>query len=168
MRCCITTANEDETICVGESLGALLRGGDIILLDGDLGAGKTHFSKGVAHGLGVKYELTSPTFNLVLEYPLEVSSSATFLRHFDLYRLEQEEELDDIDYFGLIEDEQAISLVEWGSKFAAALPVGYLEIALLHNEGTPLQREICMQAYGRRSEELLQQFAQLKGLTLYE
>lgn len=174
MRCCLTTASEDETIAVGKRLGSLLKGGHVILLDGDLGAGKTRFAKGVARGLDVEHELTSPTFNLVLEYPLkalsssEAASSPLTLRHFDLYRLEEEEQLDDIDYFGLIEDERAISLVEWGSKFSRALPVDYLGVSLLQNKEVPHQRAIELYAYGKHSQELLGQFAQQEGLAVHE
>jgi tRNA threonylcarbamoyladenosine biosynthesis protein TsaE len=79
-------------------------------------------AKGVALGLGITDSLTSPTFNLVQTYDF----SSGVLQHFDLYRLDSESELYDIDYFGLLDDPQAISLVEWGDKFPAALPAHYL------------------------------------------
>jgi tRNA threonylcarbamoyladenosine biosynthesis protein TsaE len=139
-----------QTIDLGVRLGGLLQSGDVVLLSGDLGAGKTQFSKGVAQGLGIQDEITSPTFNLVLEYEVSqvvkpaVGSSASdqaaedspltqkplLLRHFDLYRLGDSSELDDIDYFGLLEDERAASLIEWGDKFLDALPQQYLKITI--------------------------------------
>lgn len=80
-----TTHSEVETRRLGERLGALLRAGDVVFLTGDLGAGKTTFSKGVARGLGVRGEVTSPTFTLVAEYVGRVP-----VAHMDLYRLQQE------------------------------------------------------------------------------
>lgn len=107
-----------QTEAFGKALGVLLQGGDIVLLSGDLGAGKTQLTKGIAAALGVKEAITSPTFNIMLEHEAE---AGLLLRHFDLYRLEDESELDDIDYFGLLED-GSISVVEWGDKFPDAVP----------------------------------------------
>ena len=161
---------------LGEKLSSLLQGGDVVLLDGDLGAGKTHFAKGVAKGVGVEQALTSPTFNLVLEYPLakgllfhdEKNSVETgqnevqpprLLRHFDLYRLECAEQLEDIDYFGLIEQSDAVSLVEWGSKFSESLPLDYLLIQIEVDSGHDNARTLELSARGARAEELLSRYA---------
>jgi len=121
-----TTISAEETQSMGETLGALLLPGDVLLLTGDLGAGKTQFAKGIAIALGVKKQITSPTFNLIFEYPAG-EGGPVVLRHFDLYRLDSEEELEDIDYFGLLED-KVVSVVEWGDKFPEALPLEYLLI----------------------------------------
>ena len=110
----------DETIAFGKALAVYAQPDDMVVLIGDLGAGKTHFSKGVAAGLGVDDEITSPTFNICIEYVGRLP-----LLHFDLYRLEQEWELDDIDWYGLTES-GAVSLVEWGDRFPNALPDDYL------------------------------------------
>jgi tRNA threonylcarbamoyladenosine biosynthesis protein TsaE len=174
-----TTANEDETRALGQRLGALLRGGCVVLLDGDLGAGKTRFSQGVAQALGAHDALTSPTFNLVLEYPLEqmkaqapspcfTASSLLFpdprlLRHFDLYRLEQPEQLDDLDYFALIEEPDAVSLVEWGSKFKDYLPLDYILARITVGEDAPEQRILELSAVGICSLEVLARFAGAEG-----
>ena len=133
-------------------------GGDVVLLDGDLGAGKTCFTGGVARGLGLAQRMTSPTFNLVLEYPLE--NSPMVLRHFDLYRLEHAEQLDDLDYFGLIEQEDAISIVEWGSKFSERLPLDYLLVSIEFDAAKPNERILEFSAQGSRAEALLSQFVQ--------
>ena len=89
--------------------------GDVILLVGDLGAGKTHFTQGFASGLCTPDIPTSPTFNLVCEY----WGGRLPLYHFDLYRLEDASQLDDIDYWGITEGD-GVSLVEWGDKFPEA------------------------------------------------
>jgi tRNA threonylcarbamoyladenosine biosynthesis protein TsaE len=146
------TSSEEETTFLGEHLGRLLAGGDVVLLTGDLGAGKTRFAKGVARGLGVAAEVTSPTFNLMVEYP---ARDGLVLRHFDLYRLERAEQLDDLDYFGLLEDDTAVSLVEWGDRFADALPESYLLIGLSLVSDAPEQRELVFSAQGARFEQLL-------------
>jgi tRNA threonylcarbamoyladenosine biosynthesis protein TsaE len=117
-----TSTTAAQTQALGEQLGTLLQPGEVVLLTGGLGAGKTQFAKGVARALGVTEEVTSPTFNLVVEYH---GAGGAILRHFDLYRLENADELDDIDYFGLLETDGAISLVEWGDKFSEAMPLHY-------------------------------------------
>lgn len=117
------TDSAEQTIELGRTMAQLLERNDVIYLDGDLGAGKTQFSKGVAEGLGIGEEVTSPTFPLMVEY----RDGRLPLFHFDLYRLEDEGQLDDIDFFGALEAE-GVSLVEWGGKFPDALPDDYLEI----------------------------------------
>jgi tRNA threonylcarbamoyladenosine biosynthesis protein TsaE len=182
----VHTSDESETLALGERLGTLLGGGSVVLLDGDLGAGKTRLAKGIARGLGVTRELTSPSFNLVLEYPLTHTtegarshtaegarahategSPARVLRHFDLYRLERAEQLDDLDYFGLIEQEDAISLVEWGSRFAEELPLDFLRVLLTVARETPDRRCLAFSAWGARSNELLARFAASEGAALH-
>lgn len=145
----------EETQDLGKVLGALTESGDIILLTGDLGAGKTQFTKGVAQALGVAKPITSPTFNLILEYQDE-KTGRILLRHFDLYRLDKAEELDDIDYFGLLEDD-TISVVEWGDKFSEALPLDYLLIDFEFIDDNT--RAIRFEATGGRSGALLKDMA---------
>lgn len=83
---------------LGRALAPLLKQGDTVILSGDLGAGKTQFSQGVAEGLGVGTAAVSPTFNIVLSY----EDGRIPLRHLDLYRLEQSSELDDLGYGELV------------------------------------------------------------------
>lgn len=113
----------EETIAFGRQMAAHAQPDDCIVLTGDLGAGKTHFCKGFAAGLGVVDDVTSPTFAIVEEY----AGGRLPLLHWDLYRLESEEELEDVDWYGLTES-GAVSLVEWGDKFPDALPDGFSHV----------------------------------------
>jgi len=154
MSMAILALSPEHTLELGRALGLAAEPGDVILLTGELGAGKTQFTKGVALALGVERPITSPTFNLIYEYP-DRQGTKTLLRHFDLYRLEKEEELDDIDYFGLLED-NVVSVVEWGDKFPGALPNDYLLIELeCVNETT---RSLHCRAAGSGSAALLELF----------
>jgi tRNA threonylcarbamoyladenosine biosynthesis protein TsaE len=107
----------EQTQGIARDMARRAQAGDVILLVGDLGAGKTHFTQGFAAGLGEPEVPTSPTFNLVSEY----HGGRLPLYHFDLYRLDDAEQLEDIDYFGIIEGD-GVSLVEWGDKFEEAAP----------------------------------------------
>lgn len=102
------TKNENETTLIGEQLGNLMKAGDIVALDGDLGAGKTHFTYGIAKALGIEEYITSPTFTIVNEY----HSGRLPLFHFDAYRLSSEDELYDIGYDDYI-SQDGITVVEW-------------------------------------------------------
>lgn len=141
-----TTASEVATVRAGMALGPLLRAGDVIVLSGDLGAGKTQLVKGVAHGLGVDEPVTSPTFNLLLVHPGELP-----LYHFDLYRLERMDELEEIDYYAVLEGD-GVSMIEWGDRFPEALPPDHL-LVTIHRSG-PEERVFELSASGPRSEAL--------------
>jgi tRNA threonylcarbamoyladenosine biosynthesis protein TsaE len=108
-----------ETFEHGRLLAVTLRVGDVVALDGELGAGKTHFVKGIAAGLGCDGDVTSPTFTLVHEY----IGGRLPLFHFDFYRLESEDETLRIgldDYLGA----GGAVVIEWAGKFPALLPAG--------------------------------------------
>lgn len=134
----ITTSSAQETIACGKKIAARLRGGDIVCLYGELGAGKTTFVKGVAEGLGVKENIASPTFTLMNVYnikkqknsPLpapparldEVSRSGKrSLVHIDTYRLKNEQELAEIGALDYIGQPDTIAIVEWPEKIAGLL-----------------------------------------------
>lgn len=142
------TTTPEATKQLASTLAPYLRAGDVVVLNGDLGAGKTQFVQGVAAALGVRAAVTSPTFNILLEY----HEGALPLYHFDLYRLDEPSQLDDIDYFGVIDGDGA-SFVEWAEKFPDELPYDYLEITITADErGT---RRIVAHSYGSRSRQLL-------------
>ena len=110
----VITNNENETIREGEKLGRMLRPGAVVALHGELGAGKTAFTRGIAVGLGIIANVSSPTFTIVNEYPGDIP-----LFHFDMYRLENENELFDIgwdDYH----DRGGVCVVEWSEKVPGA------------------------------------------------
>ena len=106
-----------ETIALARTLAATLRRGAVLALSGDLGAGKTHFVKGLAAGLGTAASVTSPTFTLLHEYP----GGRLPLYHFDFYRLDAADEALKI---GLDEylDGDGACVIEWAEKFPALLP----------------------------------------------
>lgn len=110
---------------LGKELAELMEMNDCVVLSGDLGAGKTQFAKGFAAGLGVDDDITSPTFNILFEY---VGDELPLL-HFDLYRLDEEDELTDIDFFGLLES-GGVCLIEWGDKFVAAMPDERIDVTI--------------------------------------
>ncbi len=122
------SASVKLTIHYGKLLASCLEPGDVIILSGDLGAGKTHFVKGVAEGLGILEMVTSPTFNIVVEYQgMTGDGLPVTLYHLDLYRLDNAAELEDIDYYGILESD-GISVIEWGDKFSESLEADHLHI----------------------------------------
>ena len=152
----LTTSSVEETMEMGRSLASFLKAGDVLVLTGDLGAGKTHLTKGIAAGLGILDQVTSPTFNLLLVYEGEDLP----LYHFDLYRLDEAEELVDIDYAATLEGD-GVCVVEWGDKFPEAMPVDYLACDLSLASGDA--RAVQFQAHGTRSQALLGDWMASRG-----
>jgi tRNA threonylcarbamoyladenosine biosynthesis protein TsaE len=113
---------ESDTIAFARRLAAALRPGDVILLSGSLGSGKTLFTSGLASGLGVEEAVVSPSFVLVREY----RSGFMPLVHADVYRLESLNEFDDLDVFELAA--KGALVIEWGDAIEGAVPAGHLEI----------------------------------------
>ncbi len=123
------THSESETEAVGEALAATLFPGTVIAFTGDLGAGKTAFTRGLARGLGIGERVTSPTFTIVNEY----EGGRLPLFHFDMYRLESSEELFDIGWEDYLR-RGGVCAVEWSEKVADAL-VGALRVDIRRGEG---------------------------------
>ena len=112
----VVTRSQPQTVAVGRALGEGLAEGDVLVLTGDLGAGKTQLTKGMAAGLGITEDVTSPTFTIVNEYPGRIP-----LYHFDMYRLADSDALFDIGW----EDYLAgggVCAVEWSEQVEDALP----------------------------------------------
>ena len=123
------TPSATETKRLAAALAELARPCDVVLLEGDLGAGKTAFVQGFGAALGVVETITSPTFKLVSQYKGRLE-----LNHLDVYRLEQ---LDEVLDLGLAEmlDEGGVTLIEWGDTIIPALAGDYLEVRLRIGEG---------------------------------
>ena len=115
-----------RTAELARRLAGVLRPGTVICLDGDLGAGKTLFVQNLAAGLGVQGEVTSPTFNLMNLY----EDGRLPLVHFDLYRLEQEYELDEIGFYDYAENPDGLVLIEWAEKFPECLPEDHIALEI--------------------------------------
>jgi len=148
----IRSRSAEETQALGRALGELLRPGDVVLLSGPLGAGKTCFVQGLARGLGVAPEVavTSPTFVLVAEYP-----GRTWLRHADFYRVESYARLLDAGFDDLASPD-GVLVVEWPERFPDALPPERLELRIAADAQTG-EREIHVEARGERARELLKE-----------
>lgn len=120
-----TSGNVERTRALAKQLAALAEPGMTIALDGDLGAGKTHFTQGFAEGLGVASAVTSPTFTVMVAY----EDGRLPLYHFDLYRLEDARELEDVAFYDYVEAD-GVSCVEWAGKFADEIPDAALWISI--------------------------------------
>jgi tRNA threonylcarbamoyladenosine biosynthesis protein TsaE len=116
----------DDTHAWGARLGAMLRAGDLLVLTGDLGAGKTTLTQGIAEGLGVRGPITSPTFVIAREHPSMVGGPD--LVHVDAYRLGGLAELEDLDLDASLEE--AVTVVEWGHGVAETLSESHLDVTL--------------------------------------
>ena len=118
----------------GVRLGQTLRRGDVVLLHGDLGAGKTTLAQGIARGLGVSGPVQSPTFTLVAEYNARLADGTPVrLYHLDLYRLTDPAELDSFGYETYVAPDDGVTLIEWPERAADVLPDAYLLISIVHD-----------------------------------
>jgi len=120
----LATGSVDETRNVGRAVAEVLRPGDVVSLTGDLGAGKTAFVQGAAHGLGVDDAVVSPTFTLVREY-----TGRWPVYHLDVYRLDRIQEVLDLGFEELV-DGGAVVFVEWGDAIDILLPAEHLQVSL--------------------------------------
>lgn len=119
-----------ETVALGEKCGELLAAGDVLVLTGDLGAGKTQFTKGIARGMGITADVTSPTFTIEMVYEGGVMP----LYHFDLYRLNDSSQLDDIGLFDAMESDGP-TVIEWGEQFADDIGDERVDVFISRLEG---------------------------------
>lgn len=137
-----------ETESFGDSIGQLLRGGEVLALIGELGAGKTALVRGIVAGLGAPAaSVTSPTFLLVHEYQGRLP-----IIHIDLYRLQRPEELEVIGLSDYLTEDVVVA-VEWADRFPQLLPDDRLEVRLAHRTRTT--RSALLEARGSRSRSLL-------------
>ncbi|WP_265448043.1 tRNA (adenosine(37)-N6)-threonylcarbamoyltransferase complex ATPase subunit type 1 TsaE [Flexivirga meconopsidis] len=147
MTSAIRLESVEATHAFGERLGKLLRAGDVLVLTGGLGAGKTTLTQGIAAGLGVRGPITSPTFVIARTHPSLVGGPE--LVHVDAYRLSGAIELDDLDLDTSVAD--AVTVVEWGAGLADELADEHLELVLAADGDS---RTLRMLPSGQRFERL--------------
>lgn len=124
------TASAAETQELATTLASLCGPGDLLVLAGEMGAGKTAFAQGFARGLGITDAVTSPTFTIVREY----AGERLALHHLDVYRLDQLREVTELGIAEML-DEDAVMLVEWGDAVLPALGDHYLEVRITFGDG---------------------------------
>lgn len=122
--------SEEETVRLGEEFGAkYLRAGIVVCVRGELGAGKTHFIKGIAGSLGIdERKLTSPTFALAHEFDCLLLGQPFRLYHLDCYRFEKPEELLELGIEDYLYPTRAATIIEWPERIASLLPAGAIEV----------------------------------------
>ncbi len=157
MHIAVRTSSAEQTREVAEALASLLRSRDAVVLMGELGAGKTTFAQGVARGLGIEEQVSSPTFTLIKEY-----SGILDLAHVDVYRLER---LQDVVDLGLEElgGGDDVLLVEWGDTIEELLPDERLRVELTTEESDEHVRAISISATGAGWRD---RFAELEAAVL--
>ena len=149
-----------DTQNLGRALGGILQRGDLVALQGDLGAGKTALTQGVAAGLGLREPITSPTFILVAEYPLP---GGGLLRHMDCYRMHPDlagAEAEDLGWSEWLADADCVLVVEWSERLGPLLPADRLDIRI--ETVSSRERMIHMEANGERAAAILQALASVR------
>lgn len=139
----ITLHNTDETAQFAIVIGELAEAGDNLVLTGDLGAGKTTMTKGIAKGLSIDQMIKSPTYTIIREY----QAGRLPLYHMDVYRVESgADELGLEEYF----EGDGLSVIEWGNMLGEALPEDYLELILTKDETDTEKRYVTFAAFGEK------------------
>jgi tRNA threonylcarbamoyladenosine biosynthesis protein TsaE len=144
----VFTTSPEETQALARRLGEACRGGEVFLLIGDLGTGKTCFTQGLAKGLGVEEYVHSPTFVLIAQYHGRFT-----VHHVDLYRIDSTPEAVDLgldDYF----NSSAVTVIEWADKAPQAMPPDHVRVEMRDAGGS--KRRIAISAQGQKCQALLQ------------
>ncbi|MFC4620581.1 tRNA (adenosine(37)-N6)-threonylcarbamoyltransferase complex ATPase subunit type 1 TsaE [Camelliibacillus cellulosilyticus] len=142
------SSSAEDTMAFGEKMSAHLEPGDVLTLQGDLGAGKTTFTKGLAKGLGIERTVNSPTFTIIKEYHGNLP-----LYHMDVYRLSEEEDLGFDDYFY----SDGVTVIEWAERLGSQLPEERLELTF--KQQRERERTIMCMPKGSRYERLCKELA---------
>ncbi len=139
----LTSRSVAETRAIARAIAATIRGGELIVLAGEMGAGKTAFTQGFAVALGVDEPVTSPTFTLVRSY---TTPRALQLHHLDVYRLERLAEFEDLGIAELL-DARSVVVIEWGDAVLDSLPSDYLGVELSFGDEAD-DRDVHIEANG--------------------
>ncbi len=140
------------TVKLAEKVAQRIREGTIVCLEGSLGAGKTLFVQSMARTLGVQGEVTSPTFNL-----MNIYEGFCPIVHFDLYRLQNEADLEEIGFYEYTDFPEGIVFIEWGEKFPDALPDDYVRIEIERIKETRNMRRITFSCVGDEHVEFIKE-----------
>jgi len=144
------TVSQDETCAFGRKLGELLKAGDVVCLVGDLGTGKTAFTKGIAEALGISGYITSPTFTFVNEYQGWLP-----MFHFDVYRIGEPEDLFEIGFEEYLEQDGVV-IIEWANMIKDILPSDYIWVEINKDINSDFNiRIINIQFKGRRYDDII-------------
>ena len=138
------TEGVEATRDLARAMAELAAPGDVFLLTGELGAGKTAFAQGFGRGLGIEDQITSPTFTLARQY----DDGRLPLHHIDVYRLDRLSEIQDVGIPELL-DTGAVLLIEWGDAIEPVMPADYLEVRLTYGEGDD-DRDLELRCVGSR------------------
>ncbi len=145
----------ENTLSLARTFAVHLRNADIVYLHGDLGAGKTTFVQGIATALGIAEPVTSPTFNLMFQYPIPKKEHAlSDLYHFDLYRIHDARELGETGLFD-VAGYEGVTFIEWGEPYKDLLGTAYFEITIERSGDRPDERIFRFSATGVSAQERL-------------
>lgn len=155
----LRSVSTEQTRKIGERLGRLLEAGDVLVLTGDLGAGKTQLTKGIARAMGVEGEVTSPTFALEAVH----EGARMPLYHFDLYRLHDADELGDAGLWDVLGGDGPC-VIEWGEQFADEIGDERLDVFVTRLEeqaapGEEPERSVRLVAHDARGEQVIDALA---------
>ncbi len=145
----IVSSNLNDTLSFGKKLASKLSNGDVVVLSGELGSGKTKLTEGILSYFNLENEISSPTFTIVNEY----IKNDINIYHFDVYRLEDSSEFYEIggdEYF-----DKGICLVEWGEIIQDALPKDYIHIQFERDENNENLRVLNITSYGEKYDDIL-------------
>lgn len=148
-----TSKSEDDTKQLAQKFASILKTGDVIVLSGDLGSGKTKFTEGFLTYYGLENEISSPTFTIVNEY----KKDSINIYHFDVYRLEDSSEFYAIggdEYF-----ENGICIIEWGDLIEDALPKDYIKIDFSRDSNNVDERTLNIQSIGQKYDKIIEKIS---------
>lgn len=151
----VSTESPEETAELAKKAGKRIREGTVLCLVGDLGAGKTLFTQNLVKMLGVDTDVTSPTFSL-----MNVYEGICPILHFDLYRLENDAELDELGFYEYVEEPTGIVIIEWADKFPDALPEEYVTVTFEKTDRAN-ERQIIFSCQGEKDEDFLKELEEI-------